>query len=229
MAESDTQAYVIGINDTYMHAVGKQRIQELFDEMYAPLGIQPELRFFPSKRALQMANRGDIDAEAGRVTLVAAQYKNLLVVPEAMIRHEIAFFCLQQRHCQKGPDLRIGMIRGFRFGPHYCKQFGLDCLFDQSHGVLVSALQNNAIDVIVGSRTSTLHMLCKQGISEVYYRPEPDAEVLSFHLVHKRHQDKVEAISASIRVMHKKGLFLAFDKRNAKLPDACDMQVIPLA
>ena len=32
MAESDAQAYVIGINDTYMHAVGEQRIQELFDE-----------------------------------------------------------------------------------------------------------------------------------------------------------------------------------------------------
>jgi hypothetical protein len=102
-------------------------------------------------------------------------------------------------------------------------------LFDQSHALLVSALQKRAIDSIVGSKTSTLHMLCSQGVKQVYYREEPDANVLSFHLVNKRHADKIDALSASIRAMHAKDVFSQFDQKNAKIPVDCEMQVIHLA
>ncbi len=229
MSEQQDTPYVIGINDTYMHAVGAERIQALFDQMYRPLGIQPQIQFFPSRRALQKANRGELDAEAGRVKRVAEEYQNLLMIPEAMIRHEVGFFCLREALCQKGGEFRIGMIRGFRFGPHYCAEYGLNCLFDESHALLVSALQKRAIDSIVGSKTSTLHMLCRQGVKQVYYREEPDANVLSFHLVNKRHADKIDALSASIRAMHAEDVFTEFDQQNAKIPAGCEMQVKHLA
>lgn len=100
--------------------------------MYAPLGIDPQVRFYPSKRGLQMSNQGTVDAEAGRVPLIAKRYADLLTVPTPMIEHQVAYFCLTEKNCQKDPQFRYAIITGFQAGRGYCNENGLVCLYDKS-------------------------------------------------------------------------------------------------
>ena len=68
---SEQGAYVIGVNDAYSEPQSRAIIKRLSDDIYAPLGIPPELRFYPSSRGMQSAGRLETDAEARTVLIVA--------------------------------------------------------------------------------------------------------------------------------------------------------------
>lgn len=219
---------MIAINNAYATGENKEIVETLFKTMYAPLGIEPKVSFYPSKRGLQMANQGAVDAEAGRVPLVAKRYADLLMVPTPMIEHQVAYFCLTEKKCQKDTQLRYAMITGFQAGNEYCQKHGLTCLYDQSQTFLSNALTNQAVDALIGGKVSSLSLLCRKGLKKVYYRLATDIEIVSYHLINKRHADLIEPLSSSIEAMHGSGAFDRFVAQGSSLPKKCDIQLIPI-
>lgn len=220
--------YVIAVNSAYSGSEAKDVVVNLFNTMYAPLGIEPEIRFYPSKRGLQLANLGQVDAEAGRVPLVAKRYADLIVVPEPMIEHKVAYFCLEKSYCQKDEHFRYAIIAGFQAGNAYCETNDLSCLYDQSHSFLSNALINKAVDALIGGKMSILNLLCNRGIERIYYRVAKDIEIVSYHLIHKRHATFIEPLSSSIKSMHQSGAFDEFVEETTGLPANCGFQLIQI-
>ncbi|MDM7860344.1 hypothetical protein QTP81_07025 [Alteromonas sp. ASW11-36] len=225
-AEQD--AYIIGVNDVYADSQSRAIIQRLFDDMYAPLRITPELRFYPSRRGLQLADRLETDAEAGRVLQVAEQYPNLVVVPAAMLHHPIHFFCIDANRCNRSQEHLFAIVGGFQAGKAYCDKFGLDCFFDQSLTFLKTALTNGAVDVLVGSPPTILNLFCQSALEQVYVRRESEMEIISYHLVNRLHNDKVPALQASIERMHREGGFDEFKRHINQLPVNCGIEIVEL-
>ncbi|WP_026374913.1 hypothetical protein [Aestuariibacter salexigens] len=218
--------FEIAVNDSYSAKVGKSEITALFAHMYAPLGITPTVNFYPSRRGLQLANEGLLDAEAGRIPDVISLYPNLIAVPEYMIEHQGAFFCKDARLCKKQKDHAYAIIRGYRGGKSYCESQRLICLFDATPDFLRSALVNGAIDAIIGSKTTTLNLLCESGIRTVYFRNEERLKLASYHVLHKRHEDKIDLLAKSIKDMREQGVFDAFVAKSSALPEGCVIELI---
>lgn len=217
--------YVIAVNDAYSETVGVEKVELLFREMYAPLSIKPEIQFFPSRRGLKMTNSGKLDAEAGRIIEVAAEYENLILVPEPMIQHPIFFFCLRAEHCTGQNNPRYALSGGFEAGKKFCREFQLNCLIDQSPLFLSKAFSSDAVDVLIGSRAIVLGILCQSELDEVYYQESDQMKIISYHLVHKQHANLVERLAQSIKSMQQRGFFDAFLAQTSAMPEGCSLRL----
>ncbi|WP_124916933.1 hypothetical protein [Alteromonas flava] len=218
--------YVIAVNESYQGNVDKGELQAIFDEMYRPLNIRPVVAFYPSKRGLRLANWGEIDAESARLPEVAKQYKNLIQVPEPIYQHELKFFCLVAEKCQLNSTNILGIVSGFQAAPAFCEQFNLQCLFNQDATFLRTALLNGGVDALVGSEGTLLHVLCDAPVKTVYFRNETSYPFVSYHLVNRKHEDKVAALSDSIKAMRERGVFATFFSRISKPPEDCKIKLI---
>lgn len=226
--KANTTGYKIGVNNAYSTQSVRQEVQILFNSIYAPLGITPELHFLPSRRGLFLANNNKLDAESGRVLNVAKEYENLLVVPEPLIQHDIMHFCKDRQHCMKAKNVRYALINGFEGGKQYCENNKLVCLSDQSPSFLAIAFANGAVDSLIGSKVTASLLLCQSGVTKVYFRTVPDLEVVSFHLVNKKHGDKLEELAQSIKELKQNGLVQKFVSATSKLPANCNVAFVDL-
>lgn len=213
--------YVISVNYAYAEPPRKEAVKTLFNAIYAPLGIKPSVQFLPSKRGLFLANTKQVDAEAGRTLKVAAQYPNLVVVPESLITQQTLYFCLKKADCAKSETLRYALIRGFEAGKAFCDINGLDCLYEQSPTFLSTAFATGAIDTLIGSHSSAAQLLCQSELEEVFYRVESSLDVVSYHLIHKSHNSKVEKLAEAIRRVKQNGILDQFVTTTTTIPKAC--------
>ena len=225
---SEQGAYVIGVNDAYSEPQSRAIIKRLSGDIYAPLGIPPDLRFYPSSRGMQSAGRLETDAEARTVLIVAEQYENLIVLPAVMLSHDIYLFCVDANRCERSHDNLFAIIGGFQVDKTYCENFELECFFDQSVSFLSTALSNGTADVLVGSQPTLLNLFCQNDAKRLSMRQESAMEVFSYHLVYLRHVDRVEVLEASIERMHRDGNFAEFKRYITQLPSNCDIETIEL-
>ncbi|MDF2177873.1 hypothetical protein P2G88_06380 [Aliiglaciecola sp. CAU 1673] len=227
-ANANDENYVIGVNSAYAGEKSREIIESLFNTMYAPLGIQPKLRFLPSKRGLQSANNLEIDAEAGRAHWVAEDYPNLFAVSTPMLDHYAYWFCLDPNKCKKDKALFYSVTGGFQAARPYCEKYLLNCLFEHNISFMGKLLTNGVVDALIGNKKLISTQLCGSDLAKIYYRKERNLKVVSYHLVNKKHQAKLPALADSIKQMHQRGDFNAFDTFINELATDCTTEFVEL-
>lgn len=224
-AEDD---YIIAVNEAYSFNSGAKSVRALFSQVYAPLGIKPVVEFYPSLRGLRLVNAGQLDAESGRTAEVSKQYSNLIKVSYPIMHHKNGYFCLTIKACEISQTTRYALVSGFEAGKKYCKDKKLNCLTDQSYGLLAKALDSGAIDVLIASLNTATKALCAMKNKVVYYRNSAALSVTSYHLIHKKHQDLEPALSASIQNLAKSGEITRLLHDASVVNSACLVEVIEL-
>ena len=222
------EQYVIGLNKAYDNRESRVLIENLFITMYAPLGISPDMQFFPSRRGLKLANDFEIDAEGGRALSVAAQYENLHTVDVPMIDHAVFMFCLEPGLCKKRNGGPIAVIGGFQAARPYCTKYRLDCVFEANHKFMGKMLNRGAVDAIIGNKKLVTHHLCNSNFPTLYYKKERDLKIVSYHLVNTSHVDKLPALEASIKSMHQRGDFDEFIQFHNKTAENCSTEFVEI-
>lgn len=220
--------YVIAVNDTYSFNRGASNIQALFTKIYAPLGIEPVVEFYPSLRGLKLVNEGQLDAEAGRTSEIGKQYNNLIKVSYPIMRHHNGYFCLTVAACEISKTTRYAVVSGFEAGKKYCADNNLNCLTDQSHRMLAKALESGAIDVLIASLNTATKALCTMENKPVYYKDSTELSVTSYHLIHKKHQDLEVALAASIQNLAKRGEITRFLDNTSVVNTDCLVEIVQL-
>ena len=220
--------YVIAVNEAYSFNLGTSNVQELFNKIYAPLGIKPEIEFYPSLRGLKLVNEGRLDAESGRILNVGKRYTNLIKVSYPIMQHHNGFFCLTIAACETSATTRYAVVSGFEAGKKYCESNNLNCLTDQSHGVVAKALEFGAIDVLIASLNTATKALCKMQTKSVYYKDSMALSVTSYHLIHNKHQALEPALAASIQNLAKRGEIARILQNASVVNSNCSVDVIEL-
>jgi polar amino acid transport system substrate-binding protein len=220
--------YTIAVNDAYSFDQGAETIQTLFDKVYAPLGIKPRVVFYPSLRGLRLVNNGTLDAESGRTAEIGAQYPNLIQVSYPVMTHHNGYFCLRLQACKISKDTLIAVVPGFEAGKRYCQKNGLNCLFDQSHGVIARALERGTIEVLIASHNTATKIVCLLNNQHVYYKNVDALSVTSYHFIHKKHQDLEPALAVSIRELAESGEFDRLLQDTSLLLETCSVDLIKL-
>jgi polar amino acid transport system substrate-binding protein len=226
--EAAQDKYVIAVNEAYYFNLGASNVRALFNKIYAPLGIKPQIEFYPSLRGLKLVNEGLLDAEAGRSLNVGKQYTNLIKVSYPIMQHHNGFFCLTIEACKTSATTRYAVVTGFEAGKKYCENNNLNCLTEQSHGLLAKALEFGAIDVLIASLNTATKALCKMKTKTVYYKDSMALNVTSYHLIHNKHQDLEPALAASIQNLAKSGEIKQFLQNASIVNSNCLVDVIEL-
>jgi hypothetical protein len=217
--------YVISVNESYGHKVGKQNIVSLFNEIYAPLGISPTFEYLPSLRSLQLVNEGTIDAEAGRASSIANNYKNIIQVAYPIIKSEVGYICLNADLCKLDPKLRYAVVSGLERVKKFCKEKKLNCLFDESQSFLAKAMLNNAVDALIGSVATATDILCLLGSQKVFYKTNSKMSITSYHLIHKKHAELLPELNKSIRSLVEKGRIAEFIALTSDINSTCKIDL----
>jgi polar amino acid transport system substrate-binding protein len=197
--------YIIAVNEAYSFDSGASNVRTLFTKIYAPLGIKPVVEFYPSLRGLKLVNEGKIDAEAGRTAEIGKQYSNLIKVSYPIMQHQNGYFCVSAKACEISNTTRFAVVSGFETGKNYCKENRLNCLTDQSHGVIARALVSGAIDVLMASLNTATKALCTLKNKPVFYKKSKVLDITSYHFIHKKHSLLEPALAASIQNLAKRG------------------------
>ena len=216
----DEKPYVIAVNQQYAGEQSKQLIEQLFNTMYAPLGIIPEYQYLPSRRGLHLANQSKLDAESGRIAAVANQYDNLISVPAPLIQHEAYIFCTEASLCTHESKRVYGVVQGFHAAVNHCQNKGLSCLFENSYPLMGQMLNDQLLDAVIGNKQQVMRAFCDTNTT-YFYRRHDSLVVTSYHLENQAHRDKVAALATSIEAMHQRGDFDAFLTFNHQAPTAC--------
>lgn len=185
--QANTQEYVINVVEAFDNQSDRQRLEVLFSHIYRPLGISPYFVYYPSLRGLNLANKGDIDAEAFRIAEVAEQYPNLLKIPEPMTRVTSGFFCSSKAHCQINTQSVIAMRSGFLGGASFCRDKNLRCKYESKPSNLLKMLDEGLATSLLMSTIGASQRLCMSKQQNIYYKLEPEFERDAFHYVHKKH------------------------------------------
>jgi hypothetical protein len=220
--------YIIAVNDAYSFNRGASNVRMLFNQIYAPLGIKPVVEFYPSLRGLKLVNEGQLDAESGRTADVGKQYANLIKVSYPIMLHKNGYFCMTLEACDTSKSTRYAVVSGFEAGKTYCKDNNLNCLTDQSHGVLAKALESGAIDVLIASLNTANKALCTIKNKPVYYQDLIALSVTSYHFIHKKHRDLEPALVASIQNLAKSGEITRLLHSASIVNTECSVKVIEL-
>jgi polar amino acid transport system substrate-binding protein len=222
------KAYVIAVNEAYSFNQGAEKIQTLFNEIYAPLGIKPVIEFYPSLRGLRLVDEGRLDAEAGRTAKIGGRYANLIQVSSPVMIHHNGYFCLQPESCSALGDKTFALVSGLEAGKGFCAENKLDCLFDQSPGVLARALEYGTIEALIGSFNTATKTLCKLGSRTIYYKDIDALTITSYHFIHKKHQDLEPALAESISSLAKNGEIDRLLQNTSLLDETCSVDLIKL-
>lgn len=220
--------YIIAVNEAYSFNIGANNVRTLFNKIYAPLGIKPEVEFYPSLRGLKLVNEGQLDAESGRTAEVGKQYANIIEVSYPIMHHHNGYFCLTVAACETSKTTRYAVVSGFEAGKKYCQDNKLNCLTDQSHGLLGKALESGAIDVLIASLNTATKALCTMKSQPVYYKDLKALTVTSYHLIHKKHRDLEAGLAASIENLAKSGEITRLLHNASVVNSECLVEVIEL-
>jgi len=174
---------------------------------FARIGANVALQQLPSERGLVMADAGQVDGDANRISGLEAAYPNLLRVPESNMTYEFTAFALR-------PDVRVRHWDDLR---HYAVAYIIGWkIYDEnvraSSTVKVATPENlfallraGRVDVVLYYRLGGLHYGRKLGLANLHALDPPLATREMYMYLNRRHADLVPRLADALRDMKKDG------------------------
>jgi len=178
-------------------------MRQLVLEAYARVGVKVEIRSFPGERAIIMANSGAVDGDLFRIAGVEEQYKNLMMIPEAVHQMHMAAFAKDVRFEVKGwaslAPYRISYEIGTKLAEENIKGMMLEPVVDSMTAFRM--LDMGRSDVALESYIGGMSVIRSLKLEDIYVL-RPMLETLDmYHYVHKRHRELVPQLTKVIRQM----------------------------
>ncbi len=195
--------YVVAISDTHPFAPG---IVTFLTEAYRRAGLSIEVKAFPPARSVELANRGEADAEAARVPDAMTERDNLIAVPEPLGRSETFAFTT-------GAAIPIDGWESLR-AYHLCVMLGDLITMKRTEGMdrqtahdeasEFRMLKSGRCDVAIADVAAWL--IIDQGhLGPIRMIEKPIQAFPAFHYVNKRHADLVPALAKAFHDLHEEG------------------------
>jgi hypothetical protein len=223
---SRADPFTINIIETYQGHTEQAALENVFIELYASLGITPQLVYYPSKRGLLLVNKGVLDAEAGRFEITAKNYPNLVKVDEPLDVFYSGFYCLSKENCKLSDGTNIVVLSSFQSAQIFCKSMKLRCRFESKAITIARMLEKDIAQGFLSSTSESNKVLCAINKDKLYYRNEPALARFSYHFVNKRHALLVPKLENSIRQLKRKGLLQLSKLEGTPAHSACGKEII---
>lgn len=178
----------------------------ILTEAYAELGITIELVALPSPRSMELAHRGLLDGELGRIDGVTDMYPNLLKVNWPLIHLDtVAITSQPTLRFGDTPDLlayRLGIVRGALINEHVTFNASQTVEVTRSEQ-LIRMLHTQRIDLAIMPRSVAL-LLLKQDPELRILEPSLGVHPIH-HYLHRRHHALIPELQRVLHTMFEKG------------------------
>ncbi len=177
-------------------------------EAYKRLDIEVEITHLPGERAINMANRGEVDGEVFRVAGIHEKYTNLLMVPVPVVETDTMAFTKGVTFAVNGWEslqpYTIGFVRGFKMAEDNTQGMNVEPVTTVRQNFL--KLNDERIDVVIESRLGGLAMLKELKLTGVAPLEPPINSIQVYHYLHKKHQQLLPKITKVLQDMEQKGI-----------------------
>lgn len=182
--------------------------KRILTEAYGRLGIAVSIEGYPAERALVMSNQGYVDGEAGRVSVVEEDNRNLVRVPTPLYTNRIvAFSRLPEFDAAGGWDAlwkyHLGAVIGYKFVEKKTRRMKTE--YYKTYEVLFKALDNSRIDVGISEYLEALPSIKALKLHRIGAHFPPLALNPMYHYLHKKNKALVPFIDAVLQEMRASG------------------------
>lgn len=187
----------------------------ILTEAYSTIGLDIAIRRLPAARALEAANEGQTDGEAGRVSVIEEDNPNLIRVPTPIyLNHVVCFTKRKDIDPRKGWDglapYSLASVVGYKFIEK--KTLHMRRKLVASYDVLFAMLESDRVDAVLTEYLEALPTLKGLEMEDVHMLEPPYAAKPMYHYLHKKHADLVPRIDAVLKHMQKTGRLQAILK-----------------
>ncbi|NVJ90353.1 MAG: transporter substrate-binding domain-containing protein [Methylocystaceae bacterium] len=200
-ARAESYVFAAIAKNPYQQALGKS-LQTIFQR----LGHDLKVRALPSKRALLLANIGELDGEVGRVAQTSSLYPNLIQVPVAIGQFEAAAIGKKANerfeNFEQFKPYKLGILRGVVWSEK--KTVGYTRLIADDMAAMIRMLQADRFDYGLGDRNILAHIK-KMTDAQFYILEPPIFHFDLFPFVNKKHQELIPLLQKTMQKMKETG------------------------
>jgi len=182
--------------------------QSIMNLIYQRLGHTMAIVNFPAKRSLIEVNKGTVNGELARASLVEARYPNLIRIPYAI--GTIKLVTLQTKNTalvQQLADLksrRVGVLRGYALTEKISEHLTREIYNDLAG--LFQGLMHGRVDVIFFSRLAAEHYIKKLKLEDKLVISEKSfMEIPLYHYLHNNSANIAQTLTEEMQKMHATG------------------------
>jgi len=218
--------FTINIIETYNGHTEQTLLENVFGELYKPLGIIPKLVYYPSKRGLMLVNQGTIDAEAGRFESTIQNYPNLIKVNEPLGVFHSGVYCLDKKNCEIGTNANIVALSSAQSAHGFCESINLKCRSESKPITIARLMEKGVAHGYLSTTTEANKVLCAINSDKIYYKNVSSLARFSYHFVNKRHALLIPKLEQSMRQLKQKGILSTFILGSTPKHWACGKEII---
>lgn len=184
-------------------------LDQVISEAFRRIGVTVSFRQLPSERALVMADNGQVDGDANRISGLQADYPNLLQVPEPNMTYAFTAFALRPDVEVHGwSDLKkytVGYIIGWKFYDEHV--FAASTVKVATPENLFTLLRAGRVDVALYYRLGGLYYGRKLGLINLRVLEPPLATRTMYIYLNNRHANLVPRLTEMLRGMKRDGSY----------------------
>lgn len=172
---------------------------QLLSSAYQELGIKLTTREVPSRRALLMADVGQVDGDLFRIAEVGDRYPNLVRVPYPLLEGEVlAVTAVPGMDAKADSDdrkLRVAVRRGVLIAEQAAKDLDMVPIHADSYEQMRAMLDWGRVDLALISSIEGFSPLHDERWDHLYILPEPVTRFTLYHYLHRRHAELAEPLA----------------------------------
>jgi len=182
----------------------QQQVFDFLTPIYRNLGIELKTISLPSKRALALSNRGQIDGELLRVQGIEDTYPDLIAVPITLYQMRVFAYTIDGEKTFKNANdvlhFNIGIHRGVHWEENFVSQFPHYVSRVGSTAQKFKLLTLGRVDYILSSEQRAKKVIKNEFSSQKIVQVSPMlGEINLIHYLHKKHAHIIPSLINEIK------------------------------
>lgn len=184
----------------------------LLNAAYKDLGLSLTTEKVPSRRALMLADMGEVDGDLFRIASVGDRYPNLVRVPYPLLEGRLDavtgnpdLIGLQSLDETDTTRLRVAIRRGVLIAEQTAEALDMVPVSTDSYDQMRALLEWHRVDLALVSDIEGFSPLNDPSWAPFYVFPEPAARFQLFHYLHRQHAELAEPLAAALEKLDRSG------------------------
>lgn len=180
---------------------------QLLGAAYGQLGIEVTAVVVPSRRALLIANNGEVDGDLFRIEELESRAPNLIKVPYPLMEGRLLAVVRGSGQIteQEGRLPRVAVRRGVVIAESTAKELGMTPVVANSYAQMRSLLERRRVDLALVSEIEGYSPLNEDGWGTYSVLSEPVARFTLHHYLHRRHANLVAPLAEALKMQDASG------------------------
>ena len=187
-----------------------QMATQLMETAYKQLGIDMTTIVAPSRRALLLADSGQVDGDLFRIHSVAEEYPNLVQTPYPLLQGKLYAVVHDPgiRTLPKAKDapLLVAVRRGIIISEITAKSLGMEPVPAEDYEQMRNMLEQKRVALALVADVEGLSPLTRSDWKHLTALPEPVAEFQLYHYLHRRHEKLAQSLAEVLERLDREGV-----------------------